>query len=66
MASSAIYRYVSSRDELLTLLIVNAYDDMARVRRGPGPDRVPDPRRRWRAVGLACRDWALANRSGSR
>ena len=59
MASSAIYRYVSSRDELLTLLIVNAYDDMgefveARAR------RVRDPRRRWRTVGLACRDWALA------
>jgi AcrR family transcriptional regulator len=59
MASSAIYRYVSSRDELLTLLIVNAYDDMgesveARAR------TVRDPRRRWRTVGLACRDWALA------
>ncbi len=59
MASSAIYRYVSSRDELLTLLIVNAYNDMgefveARAR------RVRDPRRRWRTVGLACRDWALA------
>ena len=29
MASSAIYRYVSSRDELLTLLIVDGYNDMA-------------------------------------
>ena len=29
MASSAIYRYVSSRDELLTLLIVGAFNDMA-------------------------------------
>ena len=29
MASSAIYRYESSRDELLTLLIVSAYEDMA-------------------------------------
>ena len=26
MASSAVYRYVASRDELLTLLIVDAYD----------------------------------------
>ncbi len=60
MASSAIYRYVSSRDELLTLLIIDAYDDLAaavEVR----ADRVPDPGRRWRAVGLACREWALAN-----
>lgn len=29
MVSSAVYRYVSSRDELLTLLIVDAYADLA-------------------------------------
>ncbi|GAA4524401.1 TetR/AcrR family transcriptional regulator [Brachybacterium paraconglomeratum] len=29
MVSSAIYRYVASRDELLTLLIVDAYGDLA-------------------------------------
>ncbi len=60
MASSAIYRYVSSRDELLTLLVIDAYDDLGdhvEVR----ADRVPDPGRRWRTVGLAARDWALAN-----
>ena len=28
MASSAVYRYVASRDELLTRLIVTAYDAM--------------------------------------
>ena len=59
MASSAIYRYVRSRDELLTLLIIDAYDALgdhveARV------DRVQDPGKRWRAVGLATREWALA------
>ena len=29
MVSSAVYRYVSSRDELLTLLLVDAYTDLA-------------------------------------
>jgi AcrR family transcriptional regulator len=58
MASSAIYRYVSSRDALLTLLIVDGYNDMAdaveaRVGRG-------SPTARFRAIGLACREWALA------
>jgi len=59
MASSAMYRYVSSRDELLTLLIIDAYDDLGdHVEARAG--RVPDPGKRWRAVGLAVRDWALA------
>lgn len=29
MVSSAVYRYVASRDELLTLLLVDAYNDLA-------------------------------------
>ena len=29
MVSSAVYRYVASRDDLLTLLLVEAYDDLA-------------------------------------
>ena len=29
MVSSAVYRYVASRDDLLTLLIVDAYTDLA-------------------------------------
>ena len=60
MASSAIYRYVRSRDELLTILIVRAYDDLGeyvKVRAA----RQPDPGKRWRVIGLACRDWALDN-----
>ena len=28
MASSAVYRYVASRDELLTRLIIDAYDSL--------------------------------------
>ena len=30
MPSSGVYRYVASRDELLTLVIVDAYDRLAR------------------------------------
>ena len=29
MVSSAVYRYVSSRDDLLTLLLVDAYSELA-------------------------------------
>ena len=29
MVSSAVYRYVSSRDELLTLLLIDAYSGLA-------------------------------------
>lgn len=58
MASSAIYRYVESRDELLTLLIISAYADMGE-RAETAVGRARDPRRRWLAAGMACRDWAL-------
>lgn len=61
MASSAIYRYVSSRDELLTMLIVNAYDDMGDYVEARAT-RVSDHRKRWRTIGIACRQWALDER----
>ena len=55
MVSSGIYRYVASRDELLTLLIVEAYDDLGahleRSLRGAGEGG----RDRWRAVAGAAR-----------
>ena len=43
LVSSAVYRYVASRDELLTLLVVDGYDELgdavdaavAARRRGP-------------------------------
>ncbi|MFQ5556687.1 MAG: TetR/AcrR family transcriptional regulator [Acidimicrobiales bacterium] len=63
MASSAIYRYFASRDELLTALIIEAYDDLAdrvQVAESAVEDR-DDHRRRWSAIGNALRGWALAN-----
>jgi AcrR family transcriptional regulator len=58
MASSAVYRYVQSRDELLTLLIISAYADLGE-RAEQAVARTRDPRRGWLAAGTACREWAL-------
>ncbi|HRY08713.1 MAG: TetR/AcrR family transcriptional regulator [Actinobacteria bacterium] len=58
MASSAIYRYVSSRDELLTLLIVGAFNDMAQSVEARA-ERMKGARKRWQVIGLASRDWAI-------
>jgi len=59
MVSSAVYRYFPSRDDLLTALIIDCYNELgdaveASVRPGPVLER-------WLAFGHAVRDWALAN-----
>jgi AcrR family transcriptional regulator len=59
MASSAIYRYVESRDELLTLLIVAGYDRLGVALEAAGSDL--GGRRQWQVRGEALRRWALAN-----
>ena len=59
MASSAIYRYVASRDELLTMLIVAGYDRLADELEATGDGR--DGRELWFARGRAVRAWAAAN-----
>ena len=63
MASSAIYRYFSSRDELLTALIIKAYNDLAdRVEvADDGVIERGDHRARWQAISTSIRDWALDN-----
>lgn len=58
LVSSAIYRYYTSRDELLTALIVDAYDDLAAALEAAGEGGRRTPRRRWREVCLALRSWA--------
>ncbi len=60
--SSALYRYFANRDELLTALIVDAYNDLGvctetaerKIDRG-------DLRSRWRAACRAIRQWAHAH-----
>ncbi|HEX2214557.1 MAG TPA: TetR/AcrR family transcriptional regulator, partial [Mycobacterium sp.] len=58
MASSAVYRYVANRDELLTMLLVDAYSELA--------DRGDDARAggggwrdQLREAARAARRWAL-------
>jgi AcrR family transcriptional regulator len=62
MVSSALYRYFGSRDELLTALIIDAYDALGAAAEAAS-DALPaaDIRGRWRACCGAIRDWALAN-----
>jgi AcrR family transcriptional regulator len=62
MASSAVYRYFSSRDELLTALIVDAYDAIgAAAEEAESAVTRDDLRGRWRATCRAARAWALAH-----
>ncbi|MFJ6633501.1 TetR/AcrR family transcriptional regulator [Streptomyces sp. NPDC091376] len=61
MVSSALYRYFPSRDELLTALIVDAYDSVGAAAEGAAGPADADPVERWTAVCTAVRAWALAH-----
>jgi AcrR family transcriptional regulator len=64
MPSSAIYRYFESRDQLLTVLIIDAYDRLGEIIEAADAkcDR-DDFIGRWTAIALALRSWALTNRA---
>jgi AcrR family transcriptional regulator len=61
MVSSALYRYFASRDELLTALILDAYNALgAAVEAADAAvTNRRDLRRRWLAAARAVRGWAL-------
>jgi AcrR family transcriptional regulator len=62
MASSAVYRYFPSRDDLLTALIVDGYDAIGEAAERADEACTPDDLRgRWHATGRAVRGWALAH-----
>ena len=63
MASSAVYRYFPSRDDLLTALIVIAYDELgtAAEAAAAGVTDRSDAGARWLATCRAVRSWALAH-----
>ena len=62
VSSSGVYRYVASRDELLTMLIVAAYDALgAAAEAQQAAVARADLASRWSAVCDAVRGWALAN-----
>ncbi|WP_089303620.1 TetR/AcrR family transcriptional regulator [Geodermatophilus pulveris] len=60
LASSAVYRYFASRDELLTRLIIDGYDAVGAAAEDADDPAAP-PRERWVAVCRAVRAWALAH-----
>ena len=62
MVSSAIYRYFPSRDDLLTALILEAYEALGdAVEAADTACDRGDLRGRWHAVCRAARAWALAH-----
>ena len=62
MVSSAVYRYFPSRDELLTALLVECFDEQGEAVETAvaacGPDDVAG---RWSALAEAFRGWALTH-----
>src|ERR1700743_2184302 len=61
MASSALYRYFPSRDDLLTALIIDAYDALGEaVEQADAAAPKADARARWMACCHAVRNWAKA------
>lgn len=63
MVSSAVYRYFPSRDELLTALLVDAYDELGAAVEAADDAIVDqaDTRARWMASCRAIREWAVAH-----
>jgi AcrR family transcriptional regulator len=62
MVSSAVYRYFPSRDELLTALIVDAYNAVgAAAEEALATHRRRNAGARWIAASEAIRAWALAH-----
>ena len=63
MVSSALYRYFPSRDDLLTALIIDAYDALATAAEAADAVAAARPgataRDRWRACCQAIRGWAI-------
>ena len=60
MVSSAVYRYFPSRDDLLTRLIIDGYDDLGAAAEAAG-DPAGTPADRWLAVCRAVRAWARSH-----
>src|SRR3984957_2155617 len=62
MVSSAVYRYFPSRDDLLTALIIDAYDAVGTAAEtAEAAVRRTELTKRWLATARAVREWALVN-----
>jgi AcrR family transcriptional regulator len=64
LVSSAVYRYFPSRDDLVTALIIDAYDAVGAVAEAtePAGRARPGVPERWLALARAVRRWARDNR----
>jgi AcrR family transcriptional regulator len=60
MVSSAVYRYVASRDELLTLLLIDAYTELADAVDRARESNAGSWRDQLSAMARAARAWAVA------
>lgn len=61
VVSSAVYRYVESRDALLTALIVDAFDTVGGVAEAAVAEAGDGLADQWRQLAWAIRRWAFAN-----
>ncbi|MEZ0112171.1 AcrR family transcriptional regulator [Catenulispora sp. EB89] len=62
MVPSGLYRYYASRDDLLTALIIEAYNAVGdQAERALSAIPEADHRGRWRAVCTSVREWAVAH-----
>jgi AcrR family transcriptional regulator len=60
MVSSALYRYYPSRDDLLTALIIDAYNALGEAAERAIAATAGTSARRWLAACHAVRDWAVS------
>jgi len=60
MVSSALYRYYPSRDDLLTALIIDAYNALGEAAERAIAAAAGPSSRRWLAACHAIRDWAVS------
>lgn len=62
LVSSAVYRYFASRDDLLTALLIEDYDELgAAVESADAACAREDVGARWRAACHAVRDWSRSH-----
>ncbi len=64
VVSSAVYRYVASRDDLLTLLLVDAYTELADAVEAARAGVAGDWRAELGAMARAARSWAVRQPAG--
>src|SRR5438270_14087627 len=60
MSGPALYRYVASRDELIVLLVVDAWQELGDALMKAAAEPAADAARRVKNIGRAYRAWGLS------